>query len=225
MSDLTLYHGSPEIVEKTAYGKGAVYNDYGRGFYCTEEEELAKEWACSGNSDGYVNQYEFRTEKLNILNLSTEEYTILHWLALLMENRRVSLATPMMEQGAAWLRNHFLPDIRPYDVIIGYRADDSYFSFVRAFVGNEISLEQLRCVMMLGEWKEQIALKSKKAFERIRFVSFEPVECSAYYPLCRRRDDTARAAYRAELEKTVLEGWFIRDLMREEVSADDPRIH
>ena len=41
----TLYHGSQIILEKPEYGKGARNNDYGRGFYCTEEIELAREWA------------------------------------------------------------------------------------------------------------------------------------------------------------------------------------
>ena len=36
----TLYHGSQIILEKPEYGKGARNNDYGRGFYCTEEIEL-----------------------------------------------------------------------------------------------------------------------------------------------------------------------------------------
>ena len=36
MSNMILYHGSPEIVRKPEYGKGKPYNDYGRGFYCTE---------------------------------------------------------------------------------------------------------------------------------------------------------------------------------------------
>ena len=43
---MILYHGSDSIVKSPEYGKGKFYNDYGRGFYCTENKELAKEWAC-----------------------------------------------------------------------------------------------------------------------------------------------------------------------------------
>ena len=46
MSNLTIYHGSSEIIKPPEYRKGTVYNDYGQGFYCTEHIELAKEWAC-----------------------------------------------------------------------------------------------------------------------------------------------------------------------------------
>lgn len=44
---LRLYHGSENIIEVPEYGKGMRNNDYGRGFYCTEDIELAREWACA----------------------------------------------------------------------------------------------------------------------------------------------------------------------------------
>ena len=33
--DITIYHGSQQIVEVPKYGVGKTYNDYGQGFYCT----------------------------------------------------------------------------------------------------------------------------------------------------------------------------------------------
>ena len=39
-----LYHGSEYLIENPQFGKGSLHNDYGRGFYCTENIELAKEW-------------------------------------------------------------------------------------------------------------------------------------------------------------------------------------
>lgn len=51
---------------------------YGRGFYCSEHIELAKEWSCNESVDGFANKYELDTSGLKILNLSSEEYTILH---------------------------------------------------------------------------------------------------------------------------------------------------
>ena len=129
MSKLILYHGSPEIIKTPIFGKGKTYNDYGRGFYCTEHHELAKEWTCTENTDGYANKYEIDTEGLFVLNLSSDEYTILHWLALLMRYRKFRVSTPVMKRGADWLKEHFLLDLTPYDAVVGYRADDSYFSF------------------------------------------------------------------------------------------------
>ena len=134
MSKKTIYHGSPQILEHPIFGKGKKYNDYGQGFYCTEHIEPAKEWACNEGVDGFANKYELDLTDLEILNLSEERCTILHWLALLMENHLFRVTAPVMRRGVQWLKEHFLIDIGEYDLIIGYRADDSYFSFARAFI-------------------------------------------------------------------------------------------
>ncbi len=224
MSNLILYHGSPEIVRKPEYGKGKPYNDYGRGFYCTENLDLAREWACGENTEGFVNRYEINPAELRILNLSSENYTILHWLALLMKYRRTRVSTPGMKKGMEWLTAHFLPEIDSFDAIIGYRADDSYFSFARAFVNNEISLHQLSYAMKLGELGEQFVLKSEKAFASIRFIFSEEVSNAVYFSKRRQRDDAARSAFREELDREDLNGLFIRDIIRERILPDDPRL-
>ena len=224
LSKRILYHGSPEIIRVPVFGKGKSYNDYGQGFYCTEHFELAKEWACNENADGYANKYEIDTSGLSILNLSSDEYTTLHWLALLMNNRKFRVTTPVMKRGADWLKAHFLIDLSPYDAVIGYRADDSYFSFARAFMSNEISLSQLSYAMRLGKLGEQFVLKSPAAFEKIRFVSYEIADNTVYYAKRKARDDEARMTFREELEKDDLDGLYMRDIVRQEVRPDDPRL-
>ena len=129
-----------------------------------------------------------------------------------------------MKRGADWLKEHFLIDLAPYDAVVGYRADDSYFSFARAFVNNEISLHQLSYAMRLGKLGEQFVLKSPVAFEKLRFISYELADNTEYYAKRKARDDEARAAYRAELEKDDLNGLYMRDIIREEVLPDDPRL-
>lgn len=224
MNKLIIYHGSPEIIEKPLFGKGKIYNDYGRGFYCTEHIELAKEWACTEDIYGFVNKYEIDLSNLKVLDLSSDEYTILNWLAVLMKNRKVRLSTPVMKRGCEWLIEHFMPDIEDYDVIIGYRADDSYFSFARAFVNNEISLNQLSYAMRLGKLGEQVVLKSKKSFDEIKFLSYEACNNTIYYAKRKARDREARESFNAELEKEDLNGLFMRDIIREEVMPDDARL-
>lgn len=224
MSKITLYHGSSEKIEKPVFGKGKTYNDYGQGFYCTEHIELAKEWACNEGIDGFSNEYELDTSGLKILNLSSDEYNILHWLALLMNYRRLRLSTPVMRRGVEWLKEHFLIDISDYDLIIGYRADDSYFSFARAFVSNEISLNQLSFAMRLGKLGEQYVLKSGKAFGQIKFKSFELADNTIYYARRKKRDDEARNAFFEELEKEDVDGIYMRDIIREGMISDDARL-
>ena len=82
-----LFHGSPSIIEKPQFGYGKVYNDYGLGFYCTDSLEMAKEWGVAQNRNGYANSYELDCEGLKILDLNGPSFNILHWLAVLLENR------------------------------------------------------------------------------------------------------------------------------------------
>lgn len=224
MGKLILYHGSPEIREHPEFGKGKPYNDYGKGFYCTEHIELAKEWACSEGIDGYANRYEIDTDELKILNLSSPEYTILNWLALLMLHRKGRLSTSLSVRGREYLIENFLPEFENYDAIVGYRADDSYFSFARSFVSNEISLKQLGYAMRLGKLGEQFVLKSKKAFDAIKFLDYTIANNSVYYFKRKARDDEARAAYHKEIENENLDGIFMRDIIREAMKSDDPRL-
>lgn len=224
MSTIRLYHGSPNIIQEPTYGQGKSYNDYGRGFYCTEHLEMAKEWACTENSNGYANEYQLDIDGLRILDLSSKRYTILHWLALLVEYRGVHLSTPVMKRGAEGLKEHYLMDLGRYDIIIGYRADDSYFSFARAFLNNQISYKQLSYAMSLGKLGEQIVLKSKKAFEAIEFLSHELADNSMYYAKRKSRDEQARKEYMRILEEEDLDGLFMRDIIREEVMPDDARL-
>lgn len=224
MSKRILYHGSPDIIEKPVFGKGKPYNDYGHGFYCTEHIELAKEWACTEGVDGYANQYEIDTRGLSVLDLSSDDYTILNWLALLMRHRLGRLSAPVAKQGRDYLLQNFLPDFEKYDAIIGYRADDSYFSFARAFVSNTISLKQLGNAMRLGKLGEQFVLKSPKAFDAIRFLGYTVADNAVYYAKRKVRDDEARAAYAKELEAADIDGIFMRDILREEMKPDDPRL-
>lgn len=224
MEKLILYHGSPIIIEKPEFGKGKANNDYGKGFYCTEHIELAKEWSCGLNTDGYANKYELDMRNLKILNLSDNEYTILNWLAILVQNRKARLSTPVAKRGKEWLVQNFLPKYTDYDVIVGYRADDSYFSFARSFLSNEISLSQLGHAMKLGKLGEQYVIRSKKAFDTIKYINNTHADNRIYYEKRVKRDEEARAAYYRELETDDLNGIFMRDIIREEIKSDDPRL-
>ena len=223
MGKRTIYHGSSDIIEKPIFGKGKTYNDYGQGFYCTEHINLAKEWACTEGACGYANKYEIETDELRVLNLSSPEFSVLNWLAVLMQNRIGRLSTPIAKQGREYLIQNFLPQYESYDAMIGYRADDSYFSFARSFISNEISLKQLERAMKLGKLGEQFVLKSKKAFDIVQFVGYEMADNAVYYQQRKARDEDARTAYQAELEKDDLEGIFMRDMIREGMKPDDLR--
>ena len=220
-----IWHGSSEIVERPVFGLGKKNNDYGLGFYCTEIEELAKEWACQKPSkDGYANCYELNDEGLSVLDLSGKEFTTLNWLAVLANNRNFRTSTAVSKHGRDYLLDNFLPDISNYDIITGYRADDSYFSFARAFVNNIISLEQLTEAMKLGKLGEQIVLKSKDAFDAIEFVKYEIADSGEYYIKRKQRNEFANEQFRLQQEVDDFNGLFMRDIIRERIDNNDSRL-
>lgn len=221
---MVLWHGSQKIIEAPQFGLGKVHNDYGQGFYCTESLDLAREWACSGDADGFVNRYELDMTDLKVLDLLSPHYSVLHWIALLVEHRSFRKDTAIAVGAYKYLHDHFLPDTDACDVIRGWRADDSYFSYARAFVYNTITVEQLGRAMKLGNLGEQIVLKSERAFKAIRFAGFERAPLALYGPLAKERDEAARAQYRELLAENPFEGIRIVDIVREEMMGDDLRL-
>ena len=224
MKTITIYHGSPNIVTPV-FGEGKAYNDYGQGFYCTENLELAKEWACSQDSDGYANQYFLNLENLKVLYLNGPQYNILNWLAILLENRKFSIAEGLPHEAREYILETFLPEYKSYDIIKGYRADDSYFSYARDFISNTLSLGDLKQAMMLGKLGEQIVLKSARAFESITKGEIIPVERSEYYARYCERDRMAREKYKEiTSHRYSLDELYAIDLIRGEIKNGDPRL-
>ncbi|NLG02735.1 MAG: DUF3990 domain-containing protein [Clostridia bacterium] len=221
----TIYHGSDHIIKMPTYGFGILQNDYGRGFYCTENPELAKEWACAKNTDGFANVYELEMDKLSAINLNSKPFHILNWLALLTKNRSYWQRGNIAEEAKNYLQEHFLPDLSSYDVVIGYRADDSYFSFAQDFVMGTISLEKLNYAMQLGSLGEQIVIKSEKAFAYLKYVGTHEALAGEYFVKKTARDREARKEYRNQKrDKAVLDETFILDIMRKEMTDDEIRI-
>lgn len=220
---MIIYHGSKDIIEKPEFGKGNTKNDYGLGFYCTENLELAKEWACANNeTNGYANQYEIDLSDYKVLDLREEKYTILNWMALLLKFRTFDVTTPISAQAKEYIIENFYIDVAEYDVIIGYRADDSYFSFAKDFINNTISVEQLAEAMRLGELGIQIVLKSKKAFDTVKYIRYESAECKEYYVKRVRRDKKARETYfNGYRQQFVSDGLFVMDIIRKGLKNGD----
>ena len=226
MSDkLTIYHGSSKIIERPDFGTGNPHNDYGLGFYCTESMELAKEWASSTETDGFANQYQLNLTGLSTLSLTSGDYHILNWLSVLLENRRFRIDGAIAQQAKAYISENFSVDYKQYDIIRGYRADDSYFSFANAFLNNTISVTQLEKAMVLEKLGEQIVLISQKAFASIEFVNAIPAPNEIYLPKKLARDTAARKDFQQEKARgSILTEKYILDIMREGWKNDDERL-
>ena len=220
-----IYHGSENIIEKLAYGQGKSYNDYGLGFYCTEEMDMAKEWGAMRDKDGYANIYEIETDGLKILNLNDDKYCILHWLAVLLENREFEVSSALAVEAKEYILEHFKVDYKESDVIIGYRADDSYFSFAQDFINGTISYRQFGNAMRLGKLGQQFVLKSKKAFERVKYIGNEVADHSEWFVKREQRDKSARREYfDTERNKRQRGDIYIAQILDEEMDENDSRL-
>lgn len=218
-----IFHGSKDIIQKPVFGFGNANNDYGLGFYCTESEDLAKEWAVDINRDGYANKYELNMNGLRVLYL--KKYNILYWLAILLENRSFTISSPLGQEGMEYILKNFRIDYRSYDIIIGYRADDSYFSFAKDFVNGVISYQQLGKAIKLGNLGEQIVLISEKAFKRITFINSTFADSDTYFKYKNKRDESARKQYfESRKMKRSKNDLYILQIIDEEIKDNDPRL-
>lgn len=176
---MIIYHGSKVLVERPITKGSNPENDYGPSFYMTLEVEAAKSWACRENSIGIVNKYlvDNRAYKnLKILDLTDKsQYTILNWMAILMHFRKLDVSFKKNnELVLKWLEQYYI-DVDEYDVVIGYRADDSYFRFPIRFISNDLAFEDLESVYLSGNLGIQYAFMSKRAIGLLKFEGF--IEC------------------------------------------------
>lgn len=224
MSKLVIYHGSKYIIEKPYYHGGKAENDYGFGFYCTESLELAKEWSCSNNeNNGFANKYSIDLFGLKILDLTDKRYSILNWIAILLKFRTFDLSNDIAIQAKEYLLKNFYIDVNNYDIVIGYRADDSYFSFARDFVNNTIPVRKLSQAMELDQLGKQFVIVSEIAFSKLHFEGYESADRLEYFIRRKARDEKAREDYLKGTRKsaTLTDDIFVMDLIRKGLKDGD----
>ena len=159
------------------------------------------------------------------MDLCTGQYHILHWLTILLQNRIFDIQSDFGEEAKNYLIRNFDVGYQYYDVIGGYRADDSYFSFAQDFLKNAISLRQLSRAMYLGELGRQVVLKSRKAFTQLAFHQAEPAEATVWYPKKQARDSKARRDYFASRKESWRKGEiYMMQILEEEITSDDARL-
>lgn len=225
MAEMILYHGSVSIIEQPVFGKGKRHNDYGLGFYCTQSLDLAKEWAVEENRDGYANKYSLDLQGLTILDLSQKGFTTLHWITLLLQNRVFTLKNDIIKAGKKYLIEHFSLPVKEYDIIKGYRADDSYFAYAESFLNNTISVQRLSEALKLGNLGEQVVLMSEKAFGKLKFSGYEIADAATYYPLRKARNEKARMEFLSNRRGILSpDDLYLNDIIRGGIEPDDPRL-
>lgn len=197
MGKIILYHGSPNKVVVPQFGFGEGKHDYGKGFYLTENIELAKEWAvCRPDEmNGWVHKYELETDDLRILDF--QEHNILSWLAELMKHRDASDSRRYKVLSKKFIDEYGI-DTSEYDVIKGWRANASYFYIAKEFVRDNIDIEILEELLSLGGLGIQYCIKSELAYSKLTEVEDGPisVDYSEFNEKYNERDIIARKKMR-----------------------------
>lgn len=180
---MKIYHGSKTLIEHPIVKGSDPANDYGPSFYLTKDLDAAKSWACKNGTVGVVNEYEIRTsvfENLKILDLTKkDQYSVLNWMAILMHFRQLDASFIKNNQlTLQWLQKFYI-DVNYYDVVIGFRADDSYFRFPLRFISNDLSFDDLEDVFLSGHLCVQYAFMSKRAIQALTFKRV--IECGDEY--------------------------------------------
>ena len=221
----TLFHGSPKIVEKPELVYSKLNNDFGRGFYCSEDIDLAKEWAVTYERNGYLNKYNIELDGLNVLDLSSKPYSLLNWIALLLNNRLFSLSSDLSKRAEYYILENYLVDIRGYDVVIGYRGDCSFFTFIQEFLEGKTSYQQLKKSIREANVANEIVLIDDIAIDRLTFLGCESVSFEPYYRLKQIRDENERSVYFKEKTKFNRKNdLYIENFINGEVSHNDKRL-
>jgi len=197
MGKIILYHGSPNKVVVPQFGFGEGKHDYGKGFYLTENIELAKEWAVCrpDETNGWVHKYELETDDLRILDF--QEHNILSWLAELMKHRDASDSRRYKVLSKKFIAEYGI-DTSEYDVIKGWRADASYFYIAKEFVRDNIDIEILEELLSLGGLGIQYCIKSELAYSKLAEIEDGPisVDYSEFNEKYNERDIIARKKMR-----------------------------
>ena len=197
MGRIILYHGSPNKVVVPQFGFGEGKHDYGKGFYLTENIELAKEWAVCrpDETNGWVHKYELETDDLKILDF--QEHNILSWLAELMKHRDASDSRRYKVLSKKFIAEYGI-DTSEYDVIKGWRANASYFYIAKEFVRDNIDIEILEELLSLGGLGIQYCIKSELAYSKLTEVDdgLISVDYSEFNEKYNERDIIARKKMR-----------------------------
>jgi hypothetical protein len=200
---ITVYHGTDHVLCQPLFGFGGSDNDYGSGFYTTESKELAAEWAVfspkrADRHDGYVNEYKLDLSGLSVLRLTDADVDA--WIAIVMKYRAGAYSALEQDAIDEFVEKRYNGSEMEHDVIIGWRADDSYFKFAYEYARGALRKHVLLAAMKLGELGEQVFIRSELAFSRLTWIAQYPVKADTYYDKAFKRDVDAKAAFEAMIK-------------------------
>ena len=191
---MRLFHGSQSEVVEPVCGLGQDHHDFGRGFYLTDDENLAKEWSVykPKSNDGWCHSFELDLNGLKVLDF--RERGVFAWVAELMKHRDADESIVYRRRAPLFIEKYGVKDADDYDVVAGWRANASYFYIVKAFVRGEIDPDCLPELLKLGGFGIQYVVRSQSAYERLQALVDlrQRVSYATYHEAYENRDSAAR---------------------------------
>jgi len=160
---MKLYHTSSIIIKEPEYDHGRKNADFGQGFYLSPDLDFSYRWA---KENSYINIYELDIEDLDIYTFKKDE----EWFEYIYNNR------------------HFKDNLN-VDVIIGPIASDTIYDTLGLFASGILSKEESLRLFLLGNEYTQVALKTKKAISKLRWLDVLKIEDASSYQALRKKEE------------------------------------
>lgn len=153
---MILYHGSLEIIKKTAILEPNRTMDYGKGFYTTTSKDQADKWvarkiAATGADKGFTNIYSFDESGFETLNVLKFDSANEQWLDFVMQNRT---------------KKNFSHD---YDIVYGPVANDRVYAAFALYEDGMLDKEGLVKELRAYKLADQLLFHSTKSLEYLHF--------------------------------------------------------
>lgn len=188
---MKVYHGSYCEIKTPDLRKSRIDIDFGVGFYTTENDCIARKWACNKN-ESVLNTYEINLDGLKVVNLLSDE----EWFDFVLSNRGYDNEIKITDK--------FIGS----DVIIGPTVDDRMFFLFEIYNRSLLSKENVIKILNVINYSPQIVLKSEKAIKQLQFLQSKEIKGAEKnnYLLAFREDSANNVKRTSELLKRLNRG-------------------
>lgn len=166
--------------------------DFGPAFYLTNRMPQASMWSVRLDTNGWLCSFVLNLTNLKVLNLDPMHKPPLRWIAELVYNRHFK---SINDEEWDYIVRNWRKNSTGYDVILGYTADDQYFSIFDDFFSNNLSFTGLCKVMMLGNLGYQYAVRSHKAYKALTRLKNQKIDKTIWHPRFLEHQNLAKRQY------------------------------
>lgn len=190
-----LYHGSNAYFKTPDLSKSKENIDFGKGFYATRDDIMAKKWVAGKPGDALINKYTVDLSDLKIYKFTPN----FEWLAFVCLNRKYP--------GYEKITSINIKQYEKYDILIGPVADDKMYSSIKAFFQGQLTAQETVDNLTLIGFSYQYVFKTQKAIDKLNYIEtikLTKKEKSLYYDIATtERKTAAKQAEKVLFKKNI----------------------